>query len=127
MPNGFSVQLDKLENFTTHVSTVANNYSLIVDQLAAADLNNQMDRLLSHPEDLGSSGPPVAFAKSSKTMLTDYNSLLQTLHQVHVAIEAQFNHMKVALGETRQLYGELDDTHANTFQNLLPDAMTDGR
>lgn len=128
MPDGFSVNPAQLDGFSINVSGVATEYGHIVDWLAEARLSDKkMTKLLSHPEDLGTSGPPVEFAKSSKTLLNNYSSLLETPpHQVHVAVHTQFDRMHKELKETSTLYGTLDDKHAATFQSLFGNLETDG-
>ena len=123
MPDGYSVQLDKLAEFTEQVATITGNYRLLTNQLEEASLtkgsNPGMDRLLGRPEDLGPSGPPVDFTQASRNVLTDYDSLLATLHKAHAAITAQFEHMQKALTESHQVYGQLEAKHSATFDHLL--------
>jgi hypothetical protein len=133
MSKGFIVQPDKLEDFQNQVRAIADNYSMIVDQLNEArlrptdtDPTDKMHDLLGVPERLGPSGPPVDFTNASRTMLANYDSLLDTLANVHAAIHARFTYMQHALSETHGLYTRTDAAQAGVFQNLLGDGSPDG-
>ncbi|MCT2586729.1 hypothetical protein [Actinophytocola gossypii] len=126
MSKGFAVQPDKLKAFQNDVRVTADSYSLIVDQLNEArlcptdtDPTDKMHGLLGAPERLGPSGPPVDFTNASRTMLANYDSLLDTLADVHAAIHARFKYMDDALGETHDSYKEEVDQLNRMITNLI--------
>jgi hypothetical protein len=132
VPEGFAVRPDKLANFQTEVGKIAAVYQTIVSQLNEARLTKidekpeKMSTLLGVPEVLGPSGPPVDYTNASRAMLTNFDTLLGALHKLHLAVGRQFTYMQTALGETHDLYVQVDDERAGVFQNLLGERVPDG-
>lgn len=131
MPEGFGVQLDKLEIFKTHVNEIAGNYNTITKQLAEADLEADPARkesLLCDP--VHHTGPPNDFAESCQELVDNVGQLLERLRTAHNLALEQTKYVVTALAETHALYAEIDDRHANLFNNLLksfePDQGEDG-
>ncbi|WP_460393518.1 hypothetical protein [Actinophytocola sediminis] len=126
MAAGFAVQPDKLTEFQTKVAEIADNYATIVSQLNEVQLRENQD-LLGLPKELGAVGPPVDFTNASGAMLGNLATAFESLHRLHVAVGAQFTHMKTAFGETRDLYLQVDGERAGVFDDLLDDRTPDGR
>jgi hypothetical protein len=127
MPNGFAVQPDKLAAYQAAVKQVADDYRTIVGQLDKARITDEeKNRLLGAPEYLGPSGPPVDFTNLSRTMLTNYDKLLGTLHRVHTAVATQFARVEQELGETHGLYLQVEAEQTAMFQNLLDNLPSEG-
>jgi hypothetical protein len=121
---GITVDPEKLGEFMTEVAKIHTNYDDLVAQLSRADITPHMPVLVGDP---GHSGPPTEFADASKALLDDYEGLLTTLHQVHVAVAAQFKHMTESLGQAQQLYLQADADHAALLHGIMNDRPTGGR
>lgn len=119
---GFTVRLDALGSYEEEIGRLVTEYDTIISELDLAVLDGaKKDSLVGEPEKLISNGGAVEFAKSCRTLIGNYATLIDTLRQLHVAIRSQFGHAQQAIGESRAAYAKLDDDHALTFEGLIGD------
>ncbi len=119
-----TVDPEQLGNFTAEVAKIQANYDALVTQLADAGIGPHLGDLLGNP---GHSGPPAEFTRMSKSLLGKYDTLLTTLHDVHVAVAAQFKHLTESLGQAQQLYSDADIDHAALLHGIMNDSPFGGR
>src|SRR5437868_5189494 len=118
MPEGFSVRLSSLADFTETVKKVINDYQTIAGQLEAADLTKKdphFDTLLGKSQYQGSREVNDA----ARAVLNKYTELYCDIARAHSVIQARLEQMAAALGETHQLYADLDATHHAVYRGLL--------
>jgi len=119
---GFSVRLDELGSYEDEIGKLVTEYDTIIGELDLAVLDDAgKASLVGDPEKLISTGGAVEFAKSCRTLIGNYATLMTTLQQLHEAIRGQFTHAQQAIGESRALYAKVDDDHALMFEGLLGD------
>jgi hypothetical protein len=119
---GFTVRLGALGSYEEEIGKLVTDYDTIIRELDLAVLDGaKKDSLVGDPEKLISTGGAVELAKSCRTLIGNYATLMETLRQLHGAIRSQFGQAQQAIGESRAAYAKLDDDRALAFEGFLGD------
>jgi hypothetical protein len=124
MPEGFTVRLSSLAEFAETVKAVINDYRAITGQLEAADLTKKdphFDTLLGKSNYQGSR----EINDAARAVLNKYTELYSDIARAHVVIQARLEQVAATLGETHQLYADLDATHHAVYHALLDEFPAD--
>lgn len=131
MPNGFHVKLESIELFKRTANDTIHDYNNLALTLKRGNIraeNPSFADLLGFAVFDGS----TRVHDASREMLTKYATLYDGMQQAAEVVSNQLSHISKALGETHQLYSEIDDKHAAVFQRFLdehpsnPDGGGDG-
>jgi hypothetical protein len=123
MPEGFHVKLGSIELFKQTVDDTIKEYNSLANILKEGDINVKnpsYSDLLGYAKFDGSSRAHDA----SHAMLTKYATLYDGIQRASEAIKSQLTHISQALGDTHQLYSELDSKHEAVFQRFLDENPT---